>query len=143
QGPHALGLAGTAHEAAGQVVRVDEGGLDPAVGDDVGASRLQRAADGAARLVRRVGAGVDVVVDGVGDEGAVLLHAGLEPRHRVVARVAGQELFQVVGDHAHRPAGRLRQEVADRRVAGVTFTAKVAADVDVVHQDAVLRDGGS
>ena len=138
----ALRVAGSAHEAARDLVRVDEARLDADVGDAVGPRGLVRAPDGAEGLERGVGAGVDEVLDLVGDERAVLLHAGLELRDRVVARVAGAELLDVVTHDLHGAPGGLRQVVGDRRVAGVALAAEVAADVGVVEEDGLFIDAG-
>src|SRR5581483_9122509 len=73
--PDALRLARRPHEATGNEVGVNKRRVDAAVGDAVRPGRLIRAADAAVRLERRVGAGVDEVVDLVRGDRAVARHA--------------------------------------------------------------------
>src|SRR5207244_11774937 len=97
------------------------------------------AVDEAAWFEGRIGPGVDQVVHLVGDERPVALDAALEVHLDRVPGVTGKEFLDIVRDHAHRPASGLGKEIADRRVPGIPLAPNVAADIDVVKQELLLR----
>src|SRR5690606_7948677 len=112
----ALGVAGRAHEAAGELVRVDEARIDAHVGHAVGPGSVRCAAERPQGLEGRAGTGIDKILDLVRDECAGTLYAGLERRDCVMAWVAGAELLDVITDDLHGATGGLREVVSDGRV---------------------------
>ena len=73
-------------------------------------------------------------------EGSVRCHSRTQTNHRGMAMTTGENVFGGVENQLYRPPGRFRQMVGDRHVDERRLGAEVAADIDDVNLDLLLRD---
>ena len=131
-GKESLGVAGRAHMAAGDLVRIDHVFFDEHVRDLVRPSGQVRAVEKSIGLKRAVGAAVEDKAHAVRNQGAVFFHTGFNVDDRSVPRVARGELLFVVHHHFDRPSGFLGQKINHGEIHEIALAAEVAADIDGV-----------
>src|SRR4030095_9499998 len=110
-GEKSLRVAGRAHVAAGNLVRVNHSFFDQAVGDLVRPGAGRRADQITRRLHRSIRAAVEQKIDMVRDDRAVFLDAGFDFDDRGVARITRGQFLGVVHQHFYRLTALLSQQL--------------------------------
>ena len=122
------GHAEAAHRRGRRAVGVDAVGVDPDIGDGVGAGHVGGGLGGAVRAVARIGAGIDIDADVAGDDPPVLHDAVLDVDALGGARAGDLHLLLAAVGVFDRTAGEHRGEKRRRLGDDVDLAAEAAAD---------------
>src|SRR5262245_11085312 len=112
-GKSGLRAAGATHGTADLLVGVNRVAVDMTVGHQVPAAEHVGAAAASLHAEARVAAGVVKYFAGAGNDGAVLLHAGLDIHLGAGSDRRRNGFLSLVEDDHHRPLGLDRQQAAD------------------------------